>query len=255
MARTNVSGTQVRDGDITTADVAANAITNAKLAQMGSKTYKGRTSVGSGDSEDITLAELKADLNLSNFKTLNGQSITGVGDIITVSSAKTDIFIGNNATAAFVLTEAPVTVDFIFATVNGIMRYDFTYAVNTRTLTFDFAPGTGHSIYIKYIKQLNTAISTTPSLITTTAQLTTADVFVIVSPGTVNYEVALPPALSYSGREITCVYNKTNSTDLRTVNITGGNVLGQPNGNYLLEMPGEYVKLYCDGTRYWVTAE
>jgi hypothetical protein len=27
--------------------------------------------------------------------------------IITVSSAKTDIFIGNNATAAFVLTEAP----------------------------------------------------------------------------------------------------------------------------------------------------
>jgi hypothetical protein len=25
--------------------------------------------------------------------------------------------------------------------------------------------------------------------------------------------------------------------------------------NYLLEMPGEYVKLYCDGTRYWVTAE
>jgi hypothetical protein len=41
--------------------------------------------------------------------------------------------------------------------------------------------------YIKYIKQLNTAINTTPSLITTTAQLTTADVFVIVSPGTVNY--------------------------------------------------------------------
>jgi hypothetical protein len=22
-----------------------------------------------------------------------------------------------------------------------------------------------------------------------------------------------------------------------------------------LEMPGEYVKLYCDGTRYWVTAD
>jgi hypothetical protein len=255
MARTNVSGAQVRDGDITTADIAINAVTNPKLAQMSTKTYKGRTTAGTGDPEDISLAQLKTDLNIGSFKTLNGQSITGVGDIITVSSAKTDNFTGNGSTTAFVLTEAPVTVDFIFATVNGIMRYDFTYAAGTRTLTFGFAPGVGHLIYIKYIKQLNTAVSTTPSLIADTTQLTTADVFVIVTPGTVNYSITLPAALDYSGREITLLYNKTAPGNTRTVNIIGGNILGQPGGSYLLEMAGEYVKLYSDGVRYWVTAE
>jgi hypothetical protein len=53
------------------------------------------------------------------------------------------IFIGQRH-SSLRINGGACNVDFIFATVNGIMRYDFTYAVNTRTLTFDFAPGTGH---------------------------------------------------------------------------------------------------------------
>jgi hypothetical protein len=104
---------------------------------MGSKPIRVELLLVAEILKTLLLAELKADLNLSNFKTLNGQSITGVGDHYG-ELCQDRYFYRNNATAAFVLTEA-LTVDFIFATVNGIMRYDFTYAVNTRTLTFDFA--------------------------------------------------------------------------------------------------------------------
>ena len=44
--------------------IAANAVTNAKAAQMATKTYKGRTSALTGDSEDVAVATLKTDLVL-----------------------------------------------------------------------------------------------------------------------------------------------------------------------------------------------
>lgn len=58
-------------GDVTSAGdgaqtIAANAVTNAKAAQMATKTYKGRTSAGTGNSEDVAVATLKTDLSLGN---------------------------------------------------------------------------------------------------------------------------------------------------------------------------------------------
>ena len=53
--------TSVADGAQT---IAANAVTNAKAAQMATKTYKGRTSAATGDSEDVAVATLKTDLVL-----------------------------------------------------------------------------------------------------------------------------------------------------------------------------------------------
>jgi len=44
--------------------IAANAVTNAKAAQMATKTYKGRTAAGTGNSEDVPVATLKTDLVL-----------------------------------------------------------------------------------------------------------------------------------------------------------------------------------------------
>ena len=44
--------------------IAANAVTNAKAAQMATKTYKGRTAAGTGNSEDVSVATLKSDLSL-----------------------------------------------------------------------------------------------------------------------------------------------------------------------------------------------
>jgi len=56
-------------GDVTSAadgaqTIAANAVTNAKAAQMATKTYKGRTAAGTGDPEDVGVATLKTDLVL-----------------------------------------------------------------------------------------------------------------------------------------------------------------------------------------------
>lgn len=53
--------TSVGDGAQT---IAANAVTNAKAAQMATKTYKGRTSAGTGNPEDVAVATLKTDLGL-----------------------------------------------------------------------------------------------------------------------------------------------------------------------------------------------
>lgn len=56
-------------GDVTSAGdgaqtIAANAVTNAKAAQMATKTYKGRTTAAIGNAEDVPVATLKADLLL-----------------------------------------------------------------------------------------------------------------------------------------------------------------------------------------------
>ena len=55
-------------GDVTGSTVltiASNAVTNTKAAQMATKTYKGRTSAGTGNPEDVPVATLKTDLGLT----------------------------------------------------------------------------------------------------------------------------------------------------------------------------------------------
>lgn len=54
-------------GDVTGATaltIANDAVTNAKMSNMATKTYKGRTSAATGDPEDVSVATLKADLVL-----------------------------------------------------------------------------------------------------------------------------------------------------------------------------------------------
>jgi hypothetical protein len=73
--QTNISGNAATvttnanlTGDVTSVgnatSIAANAVTNAKAAQMATKTYKGRTTAATGDSEDVPVATLKTDLAL-----------------------------------------------------------------------------------------------------------------------------------------------------------------------------------------------
>jgi hypothetical protein len=56
-------------GDVTGAtalSIASGVVTNAKLANMVTKTYKGRTSAATGVPEDVSVASLKSDLSLNN---------------------------------------------------------------------------------------------------------------------------------------------------------------------------------------------
>jgi hypothetical protein len=56
-------------GDVTGATaltIANDVVTNAKMANMATKTYKGRTTAGTGDPEDVSVATLKSDLSLDN---------------------------------------------------------------------------------------------------------------------------------------------------------------------------------------------
>jgi len=61
---TPVSGVMTNVTGLPTAGLVNNAVTNAKAAQMATKTYKGRTSALTGDAEDVAVATLKTDLVL-----------------------------------------------------------------------------------------------------------------------------------------------------------------------------------------------
>jgi len=75
--------TSVADGATT---IANSAVTNAKMANMATKTYKGRTSAGTGVPEDVAVATLKTDLsltkadvglsNVANVDTTNASNIS-----------------------------------------------------------------------------------------------------------------------------------------------------------------------------------
>lgn len=60
--------------------VAANAITNAKLADVATATFKGRTTAGTGDPEDLTTTQAKTLLNLTGTNS-GDQTITLTGDV------------------------------------------------------------------------------------------------------------------------------------------------------------------------------
>lgn len=74
---------------ITGASVTDDSITNAKLANMATKTYKGRTSASTGDPEDVSVATLKtdlaltkADVGLSNVVNTNTTTTANIADSI-----------------------------------------------------------------------------------------------------------------------------------------------------------------------------
>jgi molybdopterin-binding protein len=57
------SGSTVGCGTIATAGIGANQVTNAKLAQIATATFKGRTTASTGNVEDLTAAQATALLN------------------------------------------------------------------------------------------------------------------------------------------------------------------------------------------------
>ncbi len=71
----NLTGPVTSVGNATT--VAAGGITNAMLANVATATFKGRTTAGTGVSEDLTVAQAKALLNLAGTNTGDQTTISG----------------------------------------------------------------------------------------------------------------------------------------------------------------------------------
>ena len=71
-------------------------VTNAKLANMATQTFKGRTTAGTGDPEDLTVAQAKTLLNLSGTNT-GDQTITLTSDVTGSGTGSFATTIANDA--------------------------------------------------------------------------------------------------------------------------------------------------------------
>lgn len=73
---TDSNTTVITTGAVTTTKILNDAVTNTKLDNMATKTYKGRTSSGTGDPEDVSVATLVADIN----STIDHGALSGLAD-------------------------------------------------------------------------------------------------------------------------------------------------------------------------------
>lgn len=98
LAADSVDSSKILDGSIATADLGANSVTNPKLAQMANATVKGRNTAGTGDPEDVTMAQLAALLvadaaavtSLQGISpSLGGSSINALADVDTLTTPPT----------------------------------------------------------------------------------------------------------------------------------------------------------------------
>lgn len=99
--------TSVADGAQT---IAANAVTNTKLADMATQTIKGRTTAATGDPEDLTAAQVRTLINVANGATALPAVATFTGN---KTLALTDINtynVSQDGTAQAVTVPAQATV-------------------------------------------------------------------------------------------------------------------------------------------------
>ena len=108
----DVTATGPTGGGSAAATIANDAVTNAKLANMATQTFKGRTTAGTGDPEDLSIAQAKTLLNLTGTNS-GDQTITLTGD---VTGSGTGSFA---ATVAFVGGSTAANVNIATALVNG----------------------------------------------------------------------------------------------------------------------------------------
>lgn len=88
------SGTLTNATGLPTAGLVANAVTNAKLAQVSTATFKGRTTAGTGDPEDLTATQATALLNLATA------SVKGLAPVLPNDATKYLDGTGNYSTPA-----------------------------------------------------------------------------------------------------------------------------------------------------------
>lgn len=80
LGRAAITGDVTISAGSNSSAISNDAVTNAKLANVATATFKGRTTVGTGDPEDLTVAQAKTLLNLVGTNT-GDQTITLTGDV------------------------------------------------------------------------------------------------------------------------------------------------------------------------------
>lgn len=78
------------------ATIASDAVTNTKLANVATSTFKGRATAGTGDPEDLSVSQAKTLLNLSGTNT-GDQTITLTGDVTGSGTGSFAATIANDA--------------------------------------------------------------------------------------------------------------------------------------------------------------
>jgi len=110
--------------------IATNVVTNAKLSQVATQTFKGRTTAGTGNVEDLTIAQAKSMLNLTGTNSgdqtisLSGDiSGSGTGAIATTIGADkvlTGMIAANTIVAADIATGGVETTEILDGTITTI---------------------------------------------------------------------------------------------------------------------------------------
>lgn len=166
------SGITALTGDVTAsgsgsvvATIAANAVTNAKAAQMAANTIKGNNTGSTANALDLTATQTTAILNnmvgdsgLGGTKGLvpapaAGDSAAGkflkadgtfaVPPVSGSGNFTSDLFNGTGAQTAFTLSVTPASENNTFVYVSGVYQQKDTYSVSGTTLTFSSAPPSG----------------------------------------------------------------------------------------------------------------
>ena len=85
MAKTQVSGAQIKATDITVSDIADGAVTNAKLVTVATQIIKGRSTAGTGVVEDLSVSQVQSMLGIT---TLNGAFQRVLTSALTLSTGQ-----------------------------------------------------------------------------------------------------------------------------------------------------------------------
>lgn len=144
-------------GDVTGATaltITSGAVTNAKLADVATQTFKGRLNAGNGPPEDLTLAQTKTLLGISNTNTgdvtLGGENYLSIaGQVITAGSINLS---GTNATGTLAAARFPAltgdvtnTVGTLATTIaNSAVTFSKIQDISTNKLLGRSTAGTGN---------------------------------------------------------------------------------------------------------------
>lgn len=104
-AHPNHSGDVTSVGDGATA-IAANAVTNAKLADMATARIKGRTTAGTGDPEDLTPSQARAVMAVPASDPAGITGADAITNIVSLTSAEYAAIGSPSATTLYVITDA-----------------------------------------------------------------------------------------------------------------------------------------------------